>query len=138
MALTSVFVSFNTKFYISMGAVAARLTRLSGCKVVRMDDVRASTGRYCIVHFDQQMPEILLNMLSAGQETIEIDDGTILIGVNTSTGPNTEDEITQYMFTDSGPYIRDFKTCIVQKKDKKLNGWFVTSENPFSPEIQAV
>ena len=140
MALTSVFVCFNTEFYISMAAISARITRLSGCKVVRIDDVRSVTGRYCVVHFDQRMPEILWNMLSAGQEPIEIDDGTIRIGINTSNGlnPNTEDKITQYIFNDSESYIRDFKTGIVQKKDKKLNGWFVTSENPFAPEIQAV
>ena len=140
MALTSVFVCFYPGTNVSIGTMSGRISRLAGRNVVRVDHVRGSTGRYCFVHFDQEMPETLWNMLSAGQETIDTAQGPIRVGVNRSNGldPNTTDEITQYILNDNGLYWRDFKIGNVRKWNEELETWFDTPENPFVPEIALV
>ena len=140
MALTSVFVCFYPAFDVSIGTLSERISRLSGCRVSRVDHVQGSTGRYCFVHFDQQMPEILWDMLSAGQETINTVQGPIRIGVNRSNGldPNTKDEVTQFMDTANGLYWRDFKSGVVRKWNDARMNWFDAAENPFVSEIAVV
>ena len=140
MALTSVFVCFYPAFDVSISTLSDQISRLAGRRVSRVDHVRGSTGRYCFVHFDRQMPDILWDMLSAGQETIQTSQGPIRIGVNRSDGldPNTKDEITQFMDTDDGLYWRDFKSGVVRKWNGEMMNWFDTTENPFVPKIAVV
>jgi hypothetical protein len=138
MALTSVFVCFYPGVDVSIGTLSDRISRVAGRNVSRVDYVRGSTGRYCFVHFDREMPEALWNIISAGQETIDTVEGPIRIGVNRSNGldPNTADEITQFMTTASGTYWRDYKSGVVRKMN--IMGWLLTEENPFVSEISEV
>ena len=140
MALTSVFVCFYPAFDVSINTLSDQLCRLAGRRVARIDHVRGSTGRYCFVHFDRQMPDILWDMLSAGQQTIQTTQGPIRIGVNRSNGldPNTKDEITQFMDTANGLYWRNFNSGVVRKWNDDLMNWFDTDENPFVTEITLV
>ena len=134
---TSVFVYPYDIFGTSIRAISERISRLAGTRVKRIDVV---TGKayYCFVHFDQAMPEILWDMLSAGQETIQTAEGPIRISLNQSKGldPNTTDHISQYMTTNDGSYWREFKTGVVHKMNAQF-GWVLTHENPFV-EIQEV
>ena len=135
---TSVFVCFYAVFDVSYKAIMDRLTRLTGSRVIRIDYVFGSTGRYCFVHFDQEIHETLWNMLSAGQETIQTAEGPIRIGLNKSSGldPNTKDTILQYMTTSAGSYCRNFNTGNVYKETQ--SEWVLSHENPFVAEIQVV
>ena len=140
MALTSVFVCFYPEFDVSISTLANRISQLSGRNVLRVDDVQGKSGHYCFVHFDRDMPETLWNMLSAGQERIETDQGPICIGINRSNGldPTTKDEIMQYMLIDNGLYCRHFKSGFVRKWNAELVGWFNTTENPFVSEMAVI
>jgi hypothetical protein len=131
--LKSVCVNFYPDHNVSIGAVADRISRLAGRNVLRVDDVLGSSGHHCFVHFDQDMPDILLDMLTAGQEIFDTREGPIRVGLNQSTGldPNTEDEITQFSLTEDGLYSRDFKSGVVHKWNVELMYWDNTTDNPF-------
>ena len=126
MALTSVFVSFYNGFDVSISTLADRISRLAGRSVSRVDDVRGSTGRYCFVHFDREMPEILWDMLSAGQEIIQTAQGPIRIGLSNGMDLKTKEEITQYTLSSAGLYSRNIKTGIVCKWNEDLHTWVDT------------
>ena len=138
MALTSVFVRFYPDYDVSISTLANRISQLAGRNVSRVDDITGETNHYCIVHFEQDMPEILWNMLSAGQETIETDQGPICIGVNQSDGLDPKDDIMQFVLNDDGLYYREFKTGVVRKWNAELMNWFDTTKNPFVSEIATI
>ena len=131
MFLTSVFVGFNPEYDVSISALANLISQLAGRNVSRVDDVRGTNGRHCIVHFDQDMPEILWDMLSATEKTIiDTPEGPICVSLNRSSlDPNTDD-ITQYVLNDAGLYYRNFKTG-VRKWNMEFMFWVDTTENPF-------
>ena len=140
MIRTSVFVGFYPDSHVSIGAIADRLTRFAG-NVTRIDDIQTDTEHYCFVHFDQELPEIIWDVLTYGDEdthgsiSLDTPQGPIRVGLNiyNPLDPNTEDEITQYILNDAGLYSRNFKTGIVRKWNEEEMAWVDTLENPFVP-----
>ena len=131
MALTSVFVRFFPDYDVSIGTLANRISQLADQNVSRVDDVYGETTRYCIVYFDKIMCEPLWDMLSSGEQTVETNEGPIVISVNQTNGLNSNDKITQFILNDDGLYYRYFNSGLVRKWNTELAAWFDTNENPF-------
>jgi hypothetical protein len=131
MALTSVFVRFFPDYDVSISTLANRISKLAGQNVSRVDDVYGETTRYCILHFDKIMCEPLWDMLSSGEQTVETNEGPILISVNQTNGLDPKHDITQFILNDDGLYYRYFKSGLVRKWNAELAAWFETTENPF-------
>jgi len=131
MALTSVFVRFYPDYDVSISTIASRIRELVNQNVSRVDYGCCVSERYCIVHFDQYMPEIIWNMLSAKDEMFETDQGPILVGVNQTNGLNPKHDIMQFLLNDDGLYCRYFKSGIVLQWNPELKAWVDTNYNPF-------
>lgn len=77
---TSVVVYPKNMATTSIEAISTRIARLAGRNIKNVDCV---TGKYYIMHFDQPMPEILWNILTAHyEEILETTDGPITITMN--------------------------------------------------------
>ena len=85
--LKSVCVNFYPGHLVSVNAVADRIAQLTGRNVSRVDDMHGPNGQhYCLVHFDNDMPEFLWDALSYNPEIFDTPEGPIRVGLNVTNG----------------------------------------------------
>ena len=91
IARTSVFVHFLPGVYVSELAITERLNRLTCLNITRVDYIVSTNGRYSFVYFDNTLPDVVYDMLSYGQTTLDTVEGPFRVSLNEcmTRSPNT-------------------------------------------------